>query len=111
MGKRTTIRRMLGEGTRLSEASKDPADESAALIDKGQGHFVFKDIDKKRDELNKALVKAKKELDGQRRIGMGETEAQTLLKVVVLPALQAYAQTVTKVYDAANGVANVPRRY
>ena len=93
----------------LGEAA-DPADQAASLMDKGTKHVVFRDLDKKRKELEKALAAAKKELDGQRKIGMGETEAQALLKVVVLPAFKKYQETLTKVTNAVEQVANTPTR-
>jgi len=94
----------------LSEA-KDPSDLAAEMMDKGMNHFVLKDLDKQRSELEKALAKAKKELDGQRKIGMGETEALTLLKVTVLPAFKAYADKLNKATAAVEQVANTHSRY
>jgi hypothetical protein len=89
-----------GEGDEELDEAKDPIDLAIELLTAGSKHMLFKHIDKARDEVDKALIQAKKDMEGLKRIGAGGTEEDTLVKKIVLPKLEKYAHAVQQVADS-----------
>jgi hypothetical protein len=72
-----------------NKAGTDPSDLAADLImsDWLPDHFV---------DFNSELKRARKELDGHTRIGMGHTGAKDLVKAIVKPAIVRLVESLQK---------------
>jgi hypothetical protein len=78
-------------------AGDDPWELAGKIIDEGTGHDAFKVLSQKWDKVVQALGEAKKESDGLRGAGAGNTEDPDILGRRVIPAMQDYADTMDAV--------------
>lgn len=77
-----------------TEATTDPADLAASLVDKGMDNPILKRVKAAYDDLVQEIKDAQKMQAAARKHGYGETESEAIAKRVV-SALEDLAETAT----------------